>query len=380
MSERVLMVDDEENVLSAYGRVLRRRFDLETAIGGAEGLRKLKEEGPYAILVSDMRMPDVDGLQVLAAAREHCPETIRIMLTGNADQQTAIDAVNEGSIFRFLNKPCSSELLTATLDAALVQYRLITAERDLLEKTLRGALNMLVELVGMVDTDTFGRAQAIADLSEAVARAMGAPAPWNFAMAGLLSQIGALTLPGDLLGKMRSGSFLNSQERELSARLPEIGASLLHHIPRLEEVADAVYYMQKNVNGSGFPVDEKRGGTIPLGGRILRVVSDFLSLSQGKDPLTIVHDMAFRTTWYDFEVLHALEAVVQQRADAAPKLPVSIQARQARLGMVLVEDVETVDGLLVIPGGSRLGIGHLERLRNFARVGSLREPFQVWEA
>lgn len=379
MNERVLMVDDEENILQAYGRVLRRKFDLVTALGGEAGVARLREEGPFAVLVTDMRMPVVDGLKMLEVAREVCPDTVRIMLTGNADQQTAIDAVNEGAIFRFLNKPCEADRLSRTLEAALHQYRLVTAEKDLLENTLRGALDMLVEVAGMVDADTFGRARAMAELSEAVARQMGAPMPWTFAMAGLLSQIGALTLPHDLLGKIRKGSFLNSEERELAARLPEIGASLLRHLPRLEEVAEAVYYMQKNINGTGFPVDDRRGGGIPLGGRILRVVADFLALSQGKAPLTTVHDMAFRTTWYDEEVLRALEAVLELRAESAPKVPLRIGVRQARLGMVLVSDVETPEGLLVIPGGTRLGLSHLERLRNFARMGNLREPFDAWE-
>lgn len=380
MTERILMVDDEENILSAYGRVLRRKYDLVTALGGAEGIAQLKDAGPFSVLVTDMRMPEVDGLQVLAAAKELCPDTVRIMLTGNADQQTAIDAVNQGEIFRFLNKPCNSDVLSASIEAGIRQFQLVNTEKDLLKNTLRGALDMLVEVAGMVDAETFGRARAIADLAEAVSKELGEPMPWNFAMAGLLSQIGALTLPQDLLSKIRKGAFLNSEERELSARLPEIGASLLRHIPRLEQVAEAVYYMQKNINGSGFPSDDKRGGTIPLGGRILRVVSDFLSLSQGKDPITTTRDMAFRSTWYDFEVLRALETVLQERADATPKTPLSIGARQARLGMVLVMDVETPDRLLVIPGGTRLGISHLERLRNFARVGNLREPFDVWES
>jgi len=105
MPNKVLLVDDETNVLQAYTRVLRRRFDLEVAQGGAEALESLARSGPFAVIVSDMRMPGMDGVELLAQVRERFPDTTRIMLTGNADQATAMAAVNLGAIFRFLTKP-----------------------------------------------------------------------------------------------------------------------------------------------------------------------------------------------------------------------------------------------------------------------------------
>ena len=122
MSRRILLVDDEVNVLQGYQRALRKRFELDVANSGAEALEKIASGGPYAVIVSDMRMPEMNGVELLTAVKQKAPETVRMMLTGNSDQQTAIDAINKGDIFRFLNKPCSKEEFAAALSAGLTLY------------------------------------------------------------------------------------------------------------------------------------------------------------------------------------------------------------------------------------------------------------------
>ena len=126
----------------------------------------------------------MDGVQFLQEAQRVAPDSVRIMLTGNADQQTAAGAVNEGRIFRFLNKPCTPEDLGHALTAGLEQYRLITAEKELLEKTLGGTIKMLMEILATVDPDLFGRAQALRLNMRALADALGA--------AGLVAPSGLL--------------------------------------------------------------------------------------------------------------------------------------------------------------------------------------------
>ena len=143
LTERVLFVDDEVRVLQAYKRALRKIFSIDTATGGQQALELVDSRGPYAVIVADMRMPGMTGVQLLAEMRNRAPNTVRIMLTGNSDQQTAIDAVNEGDVFRFLNKPCSPENVGRAVAAGINHYRLATAEQDLLEKTLSGSIEML---------------------------------------------------------------------------------------------------------------------------------------------------------------------------------------------------------------------------------------------
>jgi DNA-binding NtrC family response regulator len=161
MTEKVLFVDDDELILSSYERSLRKHFTLDTAVGPVQALEKIASSGPFAVIVSDMRMPQMTGLEMLHRVRTLSPDSIRLILTGNADLRTAIDAVNEGHLFRFLEKPCPNETMGRVLTAALEQYRLERSERDLLEKTLQGSVKVLTDVLGLVNPEAFSTASRI---------------------------------------------------------------------------------------------------------------------------------------------------------------------------------------------------------------------------
>jgi len=124
MAEKILFVDDDPAVLEGYQRLLSKNFEIETASGAEQALSMLAADESIAVVVSDMRMPKIDGAQFLAKVMVKFPEAIRIMLTGNSDLAAAMRAVNEGNIYRFLTKPCDKEELVRSLEAALVKHRL----------------------------------------------------------------------------------------------------------------------------------------------------------------------------------------------------------------------------------------------------------------
>ena len=130
MTEKVLLVDDDPNLLDALGRHYQGRFNLLTAKGADEGLDCFGEENNVAVAVVDMCMPGTNGLQLLQKIKKISPDTVRIMLTGNADQQTAIDAVNEGRVVRFLAKPCTPETLAGSIEEAIEKHRRTVEERE----------------------------------------------------------------------------------------------------------------------------------------------------------------------------------------------------------------------------------------------------------
>lgn len=136
MLEKILLVDDEQRVLHGYMRSLRRKYRLDIASSGAEALKMIEHNGPYAVVVSDMRMPGMNGLELLTAIKEKQPDTVRIMLTGNADQKTAVDAVNKGEVFKFLTKPCSNEVMAEALESGLSNYRMTIEHREVLEQSV----------------------------------------------------------------------------------------------------------------------------------------------------------------------------------------------------------------------------------------------------
>lgn len=141
--EAILLVDDDPNVLSGYRRQLGRRYRLLTAAGGEEALALLDgESAAVAVVVADMRMPKMNGVQLLAEVEKRRPEAVRMMLTGNVDQETAVEAVNRGHVFRFINKPAPVEQVIEALETALTRYRLAKAEREVVRQAevIRAAL------------------------------------------------------------------------------------------------------------------------------------------------------------------------------------------------------------------------------------------------
>jgi response regulator RpfG family c-di-GMP phosphodiesterase len=381
MTAKVLLVDDDPNILAAYTRTLRKLFQIETAQGGEEGLERIRATGPFAVILSDQRMPGMDGIQFLSRVRQEAPDSVRIMLTGNADQQTAIEAVNQGNIFRFLTKPCTPEVLAQALEAGTHQYQLITAERELLEGTLKGSVDLLVELLYVTDPKGAARAQNLGPLCQKVAQVMEVPDPWAIAMAAMLSQIGALTVPPAVLARARAGDPLTVKEHEALTRIPEIGSNLLRHIPRMEVVAKIILFMHKNWNGSGFPPAQAREEEIPLGSRILRVVSDYLDLRESRpDTRSILEEMGQKHAFYDPRVLNGLTLALEIPDDVVPpdtEIPRPATMETLEEGQILAEGVETRDGILIYPAGTKVRQSHIERLTNFARLVGVREPFLV---
>lgn len=159
MTDKILFVDDDANLLASFRRQLRKHFQIETALGGPQGLELVDQNGPYAVIVSDFRMPLMDGIEFLSRIREVAPDTVRIMLTGNADMQAAIQAVNEGNIFRFLTKPCAVDLLGESLNTGIEQYQRVSREHDYNEKSrhsMAQAMDVQQNLIPKADPEIDG--------------------------------------------------------------------------------------------------------------------------------------------------------------------------------------------------------------------------------
>jgi FixJ family two-component response regulator len=134
VENKVLFVDDEESILQGYRRILHSEFCVATATGGDQGMAAIRTSGPFAVVVSDMRMPGMNGAQFLAKVHEKAPDSVRILLTGYSDLDAVISAVNEGNIFRYLTKPCEKTTLLAALHSGVAQYNEIMANKDLVKK------------------------------------------------------------------------------------------------------------------------------------------------------------------------------------------------------------------------------------------------------
>jgi len=381
MTDRILLVDDDPNILAAYQRYLRKQFRLDTALGGTEGLKTMESKGPYAVIVSDLRMPEMDGVEFLTKTKERSPDSVRMMLTGNVDIRAAIDAVNQGWVFRFLTKPCLPQDFAHALQAGIDQYRLISGERELLQSTLNGSIRVLTEILSIVDPESFGRAHSLRDSIRMLAGTVGITNLWELELAAMLAQIGHVTIPPAILVKEKTGQSLSEIEREMIARVPRIGHTLLAHIPRLESVARIVLYQNKCFNGTGFPKDAIAGTNIPMGARLLKVLMDLVQAEIGGiSRARALEALKKREGWYDPAVLDAAFlcfASSARQAKSVERTVCSVAARDLKVGQILLSDVLMGNGALLIKAGNWISETLLERVKNFAKLHGIREPIQV---
>jgi response regulator RpfG family c-di-GMP phosphodiesterase len=374
MTEKILFVDDEPNVLQSIQRQLRKRFDLATAEGGEEALRVLREQGPFAVIVSDMRMPRMNGIELLAQTKDLYPDMVRLMLTGNADQETAMEAVNAGQIFRFLTKPCPQATFITSLALALRQYRLIVAEKELLQKTLKGSINVLSELLGVANPLAFSSGLRIKNYAALIAEALLLPNLWQYEIAALMSQIGCITLPGDVLSKVYAGHELTESEAEMYQNHPAVGAALLEKIPRLENVTKMIEWQLKPYDQYTVELRSSQFEEVIIGAQILKAVIDFdRQLFRGVSRTDALGWMRKQRNCYNPEVLKTLDTI---RVENEGQI-LSLNIGQISDGMVAAEDVMAKNGVLIIPKGQTITKPLLQGLKNFSMQVGVVEPIRV---
>ncbi len=384
MKHRVLFVDDEANILAAFQRVLRNDYDVVTAASADAALELLRTEPPFAAIVSDMNMPGTNGVELLARAKALAPDTVRLMLTGRGELAVAMDALAKGSIFRFLTKPSDSQTLKDALGAAVRQFQLQSAERELLEKTLRGSVQVLVEILSLADNRMFGRCTQLRDRAQAIGRAVAVPDPWLLEVAAMLSPIGYVAIPPVVMVRARHEQTLSGAERDMLARVPETGSRLLRHIPRLEEVAEVVRLQHKNFDGTGFPSDAIAGAALPFGARLLRILGELeLAEAEHGGIVRAFAELRKQRGKFDPELLEVAERVLSpestQRALGTWK-PREVSIDELRVGLVTAVDIVTTDGAILVRGGNAITPPLLERLRNFAETVGIRAPILVRDA
>jgi response regulator RpfG family c-di-GMP phosphodiesterase len=381
MNNRILFVDDDPNILASFQRSFRKTFEFDTAAGGHEALTAHEKQGPYSVIVCDMRMPGMDGIEVLEEFRRRAPDTVRVMLTGNADQQTAVEAVNRGQIFRFVNKPIAPEELAPIISAALEHFKLLQVERDVLENTLTGSVKVLAEILGMVAPEALGRGQRLRDSTQRFARFIGIERTWEIELGALLSPIGYASLPPTLLRKLLGEGDFTPAETGIIRRIPRVGHELLIGIPRLQDVAEIVLYQNQHFDGEGFPADGCARDKIPLGARILKIIADRVVLeADGIVKRKALETMQLRKGVYDPALLEKSFLCFPDflsNAISASQPVLTLAIADLKPGQIVVADINSRSGTTLLSGGSRLTEMILQRLKNYSSLGEVQEPVMV---
>lgn len=362
MSDRILIVDDEQPLLNGLRRRLGDFYDLVTANSGDAALAEIEANGEFAVVMTDMRMPGMNGVQFIQQARTVAPDTVYLMLTGNQDQATAIKAVNDGQVFRFLNKPCDHEHIRRALDAGLAQYRLVTAEKVLLHKTFSGAVGVLTDVLAIVQPDIFSRTTEIESLVEHLRQAIGAPDRWEYKLAARLGLVGFTLLPERQRRKLETAAPDDPELQDILSASAATGSRLLEKIPRLGTIARMIRE-QVNVDGScTVSLAPQENEIIAIGATLLRISLQWNSLGRigmsNKDGILEMRQL--------FPNLHQalLDELERNPLNNDNLSPVTLNLEELQEGMVLFEDIMTRDDSRLLRRGQRLSAVALEKLLN----------------
>ena len=364
MTERaaILVVDDDALILRAIQRSLYPSFDITIAASAIEAIEILHGKQTFAVIVADLRMPGGDGVELLQYTRARHPDTVRVLLSGVAQMRDAIAAVNEGQVFRFLTKPFELGVMRLALTAAVEQHHLLTAERVLLEETLKGTIKVLTDMLAIVQPVAFGRALRMRQHATDLAVAAGMEAKWNVEVAAMLSQIGSITLDADTLNRWYHCQELSPEEDAQIERLPTVAEALLADIPRLNSVRDILRRQYEPANATN----------LPMGAAILAIARDFDILStEGKAPDEALTIMDARGSRYDTALMNHFRAL--RGESSASEVVREMQLRHVEESMTFAADVHSANGLLLIARGQRVTAALMARLRlqSFALTASM---------
>jgi response regulator RpfG family c-di-GMP phosphodiesterase len=375
MADKILFVDDDPDTLDSYKCALSSEFSIDIADGAANGFAAIEKNGPYSVVISDMRMPLVTGVEFLSQVRRRASDTVRMLLTN--DTNSAIEAINQGNIFRFLTKPCKPEMLASAIRVGIAQYRLITGERDLLEKTLLGSIKVLGDVLSAASPEAFGRSTRIARYVRHIMGKVPLTSPWCVEAAAALSQLGCITLEPDIVRRVYAGVKLSTEEQSRFNAHPQAAMELLKNIPRLESASWIIGQqlkcdIQEPEAFAGFSSKE-----LLLGAKIVKLAVAFEELRfKFASNRTALASLRARSNEFESSLVDTLRDF--QQAHAERRLS-RVSTSRLRPGMILDQEIENSQGVLLMAKGQELTSALIMRLQNFSRAQAINKEVMVFD-
>ncbi|KHD75582.1 transcriptional regulator [Actinoplanes utahensis] len=354
----MVAVDDEEQVLEALRLQLGRDYRLLTATGGDRALALLGEHGPAAVVVSDMRMPGMNGIELLRRVQMEHPSTTRILHTGYGDVATAVAAINSGGVYRYLVKPADTETLRAAIRDSVRQNGEAVEDLQRLDRTLRTSVRAMFGVLELSNPSAYQRAGRISALVGKLCAQLELGGLWEIEAAAMASQLGAVAVPADVLSRLERGLPLSAEDQAAVDDMPKIGLRLLGDIPELRDVREILDGL------SGGPGD--RSALVQDAIAVIRTAIGFETLAgRGVSAAEAIRACEER----DDQAPHVLGALRRLKGVRAASDTIrTVRVVELEVGMRLLEDVVAVNGLVLIGRDTVVTESMLDRLITFSRA------------
>ncbi|WP_441003751.1 HD domain-containing phosphohydrolase [Pseudocolwellia agarivorans] len=410
---KLLLLDDEEDIINALKRLLRNNYEIIPFNKGDEALAYL-QENHVDIIMSDMRMPKMDGAEFLAHAREIIPNAIRLLLTGYSDMDSTVKAINDGGVYTYISKPWNNQDLKLTLEKASDHYLLkkeakrlneevakankeleifnqslelkviqrtsaLQASTKKLKNTLQTQKELFFDVLDMMSATieyrtgfSAGHSKRIAIQCKAVAKKLELDEAQcrRIYLCALLHEIGTVGLSDDLLQENSIGS---GKLEDLLITHPMIGAEILGKVKRFASLTDNILHQNENIDGTGSPA-HLSGDNIPVGARIIRIVKDFDFLIAGKTNakrMSIANAYAWMKeradVWYDRKILKTFIDLLGNREAVDGEMEFSIGVEALKPGDKLLEDLILNNGNVMLKAGQEINSVMITKLKEYER-------------
>lgn len=369
----VLIVDSDGKALTVMQRRLRKNFETHIALGPRLGLQRIAEEGPYAVILAEFSMAEMDGVEFMARAGKLCPESTRVLVSkAPLDAAALMRAINDGQIFHVLPASCADDRLIKVVEDAIGRFKRISSATRNVNEVHAIFAKAVHELVCWLRSDVRDMISPVLPILRGLCRNMRHADPALAETAFLLSVVGLIALPPALLEKITSGQALTEDERVLFARHPEQAVEWVRHLPQLKDVTEILKeYAEFMLRGGQF----EEGGKTTQSAALLAMAMDYrLACYEKMEGGAILARM--RRAQYPRAMLAAMETELS-RIDQS-EIEVTLDKLQP--GMILSRAVVgTRDGgeIVLVPEGYELSRTTIVFLRQTARLGQVREPFHV---
>ncbi|MFC1606463.1 response regulator [Candidatus Latescibacterota bacterium] len=372
----ILVVDDTVENIDVLNGILKEDYKIKVALNGEKALKIAESKEPPDLILLDVMMPDMDGYEVCVRLKSNSAtaKIPVIFVTAKTEVEDETMGFELGAV-DYITKPVSPPTVQARVKTHIELFNSRNSIEQMLSKTLMGSIKLLSDILALANPQAFSQASRLKRYARDIAAYLKLSEVWKYEMAALLSQIGCVTIPHDILEKILADEKLTIKEKEMYKTIPVIGQDLLDNIPRLNLLAKMIGQQQETLSTVKAAEDVIKWDPIVLGGQILKVAIEYDKLiSVGVAPRMAIIEMKNRGGIYPPVLLNAIS---ETQVDLVEVTDMSVKIDELRDGMILLDDIITTSDIKLFKSGSEVTSYMLKLIQRYTKYMKIREPIRI---